>query len=223
MKQKIKIGMVDDHKLFLDAIATSVTIPKKDRDFEYEIVFKAQNGRDMIEQLFVYDDPDLILLDINMPEMDGFESLAWLNEHKPKIKVLMVTMHSREEMIVRAIKLGACGYALKNVSSHELLNAIDSVFIKGYYYSEDITNTMAFAIKNEVGSKGEISPVILSEREMIFLKYATSELTYREIAEKMSLSPRSIDGIRDALFDKLNVKTRIGLVLFALRNVIVEL
>ncbi len=171
-----------------------------------------KNGlADLIRQLKPRLLPALVLLDINMPEMDGFDTALWLKRNFPEIKILALSMYDTNNSIIRMLKNGAKGYILKDISPAELKIALHSVIHKGFYYSEMVTGQ---AMHHFLG---------LNDRETAFLKLVCTEFTYKEIADQMCLSPRTIDGYRDSLFEKLKVKTRVGLVLYAIRNGIVQI
>jgi DNA-binding NarL/FixJ family response regulator len=157
-----------------------------------------------------------------MPGMDGFVSVEWLNENFPDIKILIVSMIEKEESIVKMLKLGVKGYLSKDVEPNELGEALHAVLNKGYYYTDFITGKLVHALQNDTVSNATTN-YSMNEREKEFLQLACSEFTYNEIATKMYLSPKTIDGYRNALFEKLNVKTRVGLVMFAVKNGIVTL
>jgi two-component system invasion response regulator UvrY len=218
--EKIKLAIVDDHKLFRDGIAELIGGFNN-----YSVIIEADNGRHLIEQMASGKLPDIILLDINMKEMDGFETARWLKEHHPEIKILVLSMYENENAIIRMLRAGARGYVLKDITRKELETALSALVTKGYYYTELITGKLIHAINNfdeNMKSSSTVSSLVsLNQRETDFLKWASTELTYKDIAEKMNLSIHTIDGYRDALFEKLNVKSRVGLVLYAIRNKIV--
>ena len=159
-----------------------------------------------------------------MPEMDGYQTAAWLKENHPGIKVLALSMYDHEISIIRMFKAGAKGYILKDSDPSELKTALYSVIHKDFYYSELVTGSLIHNINSRSDEDDYGSAAThLSEREINFLKLTCSELTYKEIADRMCLSPRTIDGYRDALFEKLNAKTRVGLVMYAIKQGIVPL
>ncbi|MFT3675148.1 MAG: response regulator transcription factor [Chitinophagaceae bacterium] len=213
--EKIKIAIVDDHQLFRDGLSELITGFGK-----YSVVIEADNGLDFIRQLDKAI-PDIVLLDINMKKMDGFETAEWLKEHHPDIKILVLSMYENENAIIRMLKYGARGYVLKDIRKKELEQALSSLVTKGYYYTEMITGKLIHVIN----SMDEVKPgqsirdlVSLNQREIEFLRLACTELTYKDIAEKMHLSVHTIDGYRDALFEKLHVRSRIGLAVYAIKN-----
>lgn len=219
--EKVKIALVDDHKLFRDGLAELIS-----GFSEYKIIIEADNGADFIQQLKTKVAPDIILLDINMKEMDGFETAEWLKENHPEIKILVLSMYENENAIIRMLKLGARGYVLKDIRKTELEQALASLVSKGYYYTDLVTGKLIHVLNTlEDGGPGQTVQEIstMNPRETEFLKWACTELTYKEIAEKMNLSVHTIDGYRDSLFEKLDVKSRIGLVLYAIKNKIVML
>ena len=217
MKQKTNVALVDDHVLLRNGLAGVV---KTFGDFE--VLFEANNGKHFIEQLGHHSTPEIILLDINMPEMDGFDTAVWLKKNHPDIRVLALSMYDNENAIIRMFKAGAKGYILKDCDPQELRTALDSVVRKGYYYSEMVTGRLIHTINQLDEEESNIKQLVqLNEREIEFLKLACTEMTYKEIADKMFLSPRTIDGYRDTLFEKLNAKTRVGLVMYAIKNGIV--
>jgi DNA-binding NarL/FixJ family response regulator len=179
------------------------------------------NGQELIKKLEAGAEPDLVLMDINMPVMDGYEATKWIKNNRPLIKVLALSMYDEENAIMKMLRSGARGYILKDSEPSELRLALDAVVQKGYYYSELVTGKLIHSI-NHTEDETNGNTVKLNDRELEFLKLACSELTYKEIAAEMHLSPRTIDGYRDALFEKLEIKTRTGLAIYAIKNGIVQ-
>jgi two-component system invasion response regulator UvrY len=208
------IALVDDHVLLRSGLAGML------KESGYHVMFEADNGKDFIEKLNKVSEPDIVLLDINMPVMDGYATAAWLKNNHPEIKVLALSMYDDEDAIIKMLKNGARGYILKDSHPSELKAAIESLASKGFYYSEMVTGRLMRTIMDDDAKAVDES---LTEREIEFLKLAATEMTYKEIAEQMHLSPRTIDGYRDAIFEKLNIKSRVGLVLYAIKNGIVKI
>ena len=215
---KPAVVLVDDHVLLRNGLASLI------RSFgDYAVLFEARNGHDFIRQLKPRYLPQIVLLDINMPEMDGYDTALWLKENFPEVKILALSMYDTDNSIIRMLKNGAKGFILKDSSPAELKKALDSVIRKGYYYSEMVTGKLIHTLSHLAEPDQEVHSLLgLNEREMQFIKLACSELTYKAIADHMHLSPRTIDGYRDSLFDKLNVRTRVGLVLYAMKNGIIQ-
>lgn len=218
MPLKTNVVLVDDHVLLRSGLANLV------KNFgNYDVLFEANNGKDFIEKLKPGILPEAVLMDINMPEMDGYETCLWLKNNYPEIKVLALSMYDTENAVIRMFKAGAKGYILKDCDPAELKTALEAVIKKGFYYSEMVTGKLIHTI-NSLDEDSNMKNIIkLNDREITFLKFVCTELTYKEIADKMFLSPRTIDGYRDDLFQKLNVKTRVGLVMYAIKNGIVTL
>jgi two-component system, NarL family, invasion response regulator UvrY len=215
-KNKIQVSLVDDHVLLRNGLASLISSFE-----EYEVLFEADNGIQLQQKFNHAGLPDLVLMDINMPEMDGFATAQWLKQTFPLIKVIALSMYDNESSIIKMLKAGAKGYILKDSEPAELKRALDAVMTKGYYYSELVTGKLIHTI-NKMDEAEEIkSSAQLTGREVEFIKLACTEMTYKEIADKMFLSPRTIDGYRDDLFEKLNIKTRVGLVMYAIKNGIV--
>src|SRR4051812_3813465 len=215
----IKVSLVDDHVLLRKGLADLISSQG------YSIHFQCDNGKQLCTKLNNQDLPDIILMDINMPEMDGFEATRWLKENYPLVNVLALSMYDDENAIIRMLRNGAKGYILKDSEPSELKTAINAVVTKGFYYSEIVTGKLVHNLKKLEEDDHENSNMHLAklnEKEITFLKLACTEMTYKEIADHMYLSPRTIDGYRDQLFEKLNVKSRIGLVLFAIKNGLVR-
>lgn len=215
--EKVKVALADDHVLVRNGLAGLVT------NLGYAVQFQSSNGKEFITKFNKQDPPDIVLMDINMPEMDGYSTTQWLRNNHPLVNVLALSMYDDEYAIIRMFKSGAKGYILKDVEPVELKRAIDDVLTKGVHYTELVTGKLLHSIYSiEHSDKGPVQVLNLNEKEIEFLKLASTEMTYKEIAEKMNVSPRTIDGYRDALFEKLNIKNRVGLVLFAIRHNIVQ-
>lgn len=214
----INIALVDDHVLLRNGLAALIKI------IGFHILFEADNGEDCIKKINAGNIPDLILMDISMPVKDGFETTLWLKHHYPDVKVLALTMIDDENAVIRMLKNGARGYLLKESGPAELKTAIYAVVEKGFYYSEMVSGRLVHSLTgNDQESQASQQVIHLTEKEINFLKLACTELAYKEIADKMKLSPRTVDSYRDHLFHKLNIKTRTGLAVYAIKNGIVKL
>ena len=216
----ITIAMADDHAMLRQGLANLI-----ETFGDYKVVLQAGNGKELIAMIDEKNLPDIALLDISMPEMNGYETAAHLQQHFPSIKMLAVSMMDNESAIIKMIRNGARGYVLKDAEPAELRQALHNVYNKGYHYSELVTSKLIFNMNKQGMDDTAFSgnQDYLSAREVDFLKYACTELTYKEIADKMHVSPRTIDGYRDGLFDKLSIKTRVGLVMYAIKKGIVEI
>jgi len=214
--KKIEVAIADDHALMRSALARLINT------FEgYNVIMEADNGKDLRARIMKHVIPDIVLLDVNMPEMDGFETTQWLYKNYPQIKVLALSMMSDERTIIKMFRLGAKGYLLKNTDPTELKRALDAVMDKNVYLSEYVSAKLVSGLHNDADSPPK--EIVLNEREREFLRLTCSELSYKEIAEKMNLSPRTVDDYRQSLFSKLNVHSRVGLVMYAIKNGIVEI
>ena len=213
--RKIQIAIADDHTLLRNALARLVN------SFDgYSVLLEADNGKDLRNKIIKHIIPDVVVLDVNMPEMDGFETTQWLRKTYPYIKILALSMLSDEKTIIKMFRLGATGYLLKNTDAAELKKALDAVVNKNVYLSEYVSAKLVSGLYTD--TEENIKPVLLNEREKDFLRWVCTELTYKEIAEKMNLSARTVDDYRQSLFNKLKVHSRVGLVMYAIRNGIVE-
>lgn len=212
--ESIQVALVDDHKLFRSGLASLIN------NFPgYKVIIEAGNGRDLIEKINSKVKPDLVLLDVNMPEMDGFATIKWLQQNYPEINVIIISMFEGEENVLALIRSGAKGYLMKDAEPQEFKQALDTVANSQIYYPSFVTRYLINSLQPPVAYNN----IKLNDREREFLKLAGTEFTYKEMADRMNVSVRTIDGYRDQLFQKLNVKSRVGLVLYAIKNKLVEL
>jgi DNA-binding NarL/FixJ family response regulator len=208
----IQIALVDDHRLFRSGIASLIN------NFDgYNVLFEAANGEELIRRISPKFKPDIILLDINMPIMDGSLTAHWVRNNYPEISIIILSMYDDAEKVLAMIKLGVRGYMLKDAEPVEFEQALQKVSAGEIYYPEFVTRLLVDSINHPIDHNK------LNIRELEFLKLASTELTYKEIADQMSISVRTVDGYRDALFEKLNAKSRVGLVLYAIKNKLIDL
>lgn len=198
---KKTIVIVDDHILIAKALEGIIGNFK-----DFEVIYVCENGKDLIQKL--EDDnkvPDIILLDISMPIMDGFETASWLTTNHPGTKVMALSMQGDDNSVIKMIKNGAKGYLLKNTHPKDLETALTRLDSEGFFYPE-WASRIIFSTFNK--DKETENSVKISEREREFLKYTVTELSYKEIADKMCCSPRTVESYRDQLCEKLDLKTR---------------
>lgn len=203
------VVIVDDHLLFARALEKLLN------SFDhFNVIYHVKNGQEFLEQLENPEKvPDIALVDINMPVMNGIETMQRLSASHPGIRVLALSMDDDEGTIIKMLRAGAKGYLLKDIHPDTFCNALNDVIHKGFYYSDRITNTVLTSLH-----KNPSEDIHLKDREIEFLKLVCTEKTYKEIASDMFLSPKTIDGYREALFEKLQVKSRIGLVIYAIKH-----
>ena len=207
--KKHSIVLVEDHTLLSQAIAGIV-----DKFESFKVSYLCKNGAELVEQFKSKSNiPEIVLMDINMPIMNGIETTEWITKNHPGVAVLALTVEEDENTILKMVRAGAKGYLLKDVDKHTLEIALLRIIETGIYHSNIVTD----ALMNSVTGKNQ-EEATLKENEIEFLKLICTELTYKEVADKMNLSPKTIDGYRDNLFVKLNVKNRIGLVLYAIKH-----
>lgn len=212
MNTPIKLAIVDDHTLFRKGFIALL------KDFpEFEIVSEASNGEELLETL-KETSVDVILMDIQMPIMDGIETTERLQFKYLNTRIIIITSHNDDELIKHLISKGANGFLLKNQDIETIKDAIHGVLENGYFFNDKVSKTMVKSlVKN-----GEISPSFarkkLTEREIEIVKLISKEMTSKEIAEKLCLSPRSVDGHKERILQKINAKNIIGVIMYAVRN-----
>ncbi len=203
------IVIVDDHLLIAKAMSSII-----EQFPHFTVLYEVENGLALKQK---FEDPrnvpDIVLLDISMPVMDGFATAEWLNEAYPNVKVVALTVQSDESSVIKMIQAGASSYLTKNIHPADLEKTLEQVIENGYYYPDWATHKIMHAIQ-----AGDHLQPKLTERETEFLTYVCTELTYKEIAAKMNCSPRTVESYRDTLFEKLNIKSRVGLALFAVKK-----
>lgn len=213
----IKIAIADDYKIYRDGLKVGLSA-----DENLTVVMEADNGQDLIDGLPA-SSPDVVLMDLKMPLMDGVEATKEIRKKFSSIKVLVVTMYDDDKFIIHLMENGANGYLLKNAEPDEIRKAIYSVHENGYYFN-DVVNK---ALLKKLVLKNNLKPsfnqnIELTEREMEVLKLICHEKTAAEIAKEIFLSPRSVEGIRQRLIEKVGVRNTAGLVMFAVKNNMVD-
>ncbi|MGG9961658.1 response regulator transcription factor [Ferruginibacter sp. SUN106] len=206
------ISIVDDHILIAKALSGIIENFK-----QFEVLYECENGKVLQEKLQLKKNiPDIVLLDISMPVMDGFATAQWLKETHPEILIMALSMQDDEQSLIKMIRGGAKGYLLKNVHPAELEKALNGLIKNGSYYPDWATSKVFNSLSTATATN--IKTVNFTEREKEFLQYTVTEMSYKEIAEKMFCSPRTVESYRDSLFEKLELKTRVGLAVYAIKN-----
>lgn len=206
---KHTIVIVDDHVLIANALSGIISnFP------QFDVLYLCENGADLQEKIKLKGTPDVILLDISMPVMDGFETAQWLKETHPNVLIMTLSMQDDDNSLIKMIKNGANGYMLKNTHPKDLENGLNILIEKGHYFPD----WAAAKIYTSISDDTITSKTILSDREIEFLHHVATEMTYKDISEKMFCSPRTVENYRDSLFTKLNLKSRVGLAVYAMKN-----
>lgn len=210
------LALVDDHTLMRKTMASAFELSN------YSILFDAANGQEMIDKINQGPLPDLVVMDISMPVMNGFEATKWLTQYCPTVKVLALSVFHDEISIIRMLRNGAKGYITKDSHPDEMSRAVKEILENGYYYS-DLVNEKIINVVNSNDKKSVISIFEnLTENEWTYLRLACTDLVNKQIAEAMDTTESNASFFRQSLFKKFNVNTRIGLVLFALKNNLIE-
>ena len=210
--QVIKIALADDHILLRTALAAVIN-----KNGNFSVVIEACHGNELIAKIEAGTVPDIILLDLNMPELDGYETAKWLQLNYPDIHIIMLTMYDTEPTMIRLLQAGVKCFLKKDIDINELRSAILSVMKTGIYLTNNTTGRLINLFRKRQ-DHSMLMKSMLSEMEMRFLKWACTDKTYKEIAKEMHLNVRAIDNLRDILFGKLEVKNRVGLVMYAVRH-----
>lgn len=214
---KIKIAIADDYKIFREGLKVGLS-----SDENLEVMMEVDNGEELMKELETTS-PDIILMDLKMPIMDGMEATKAVRKKYPNVKVLVVTMYDDDKFIIHLMEIGANGYLLKNAEPEEIKRSIYAVHENGYYFN-DLVNK---ALLKKLVLKNNFKPsfnqnIDLTERELQVLKLICEEKTAVEIGKEIFLSPRSVEGIRQRLIEKVGVRNTAGLVMFAIKNGIVD-
>ncbi|MFZ0489062.1 MAG: response regulator transcription factor [Salegentibacter sp.] len=206
------IIIVDDHNLFAQSLQGLINSFQ-----DYQVSKVCRDGREFVDYIEAnHTKPDIVLLDVRMPVMDGIETMSWLSKNHPEQKVIALTMEHDEETIIKMVEYGCRGYLLKDIEPDEFLVALEDVMESGYYCREEMEESLQDTYIQKISRD-------LTRREMEFLSLACTEKTYKEIADEMNLSPKTIDGYRESLFQKLQVRSRIGMVIFAIKHKLCEI
>jgi DNA-binding NarL/FixJ family response regulator len=212
--KKFSVVIVDDHTLLSQAIQTMVNTFQK-----FTVLYTCKNGQEVLEKFSDYKNiPDIVLMDINMPIMNGVETTEWITKTHPKVNVMALSVEDEEYTILKMLKAGAAGYLLKDTEKAVLEKALIEIAENGFYHTKSVTTILMNSF-----SGNEVKEIEINDKERKFLKLSCTELTYKEIADQMNLSPKTIDNYRNSLFCKLNVKNRVGMVTYAIKNKIYTL
>lgn len=220
MTDKIKIILSDDEELFRKGILFLLQ-----REPNFEIIFEASNGEELVEYLINSNNyPDIILMDLKMPLLNGVEATKIIHKKFPSIKTIALTSYNTQSFIANMINVGASSYLVKNASPKEMIFTINEVFDKGFYYNENVMKVIhQDIISSSQSTKSNLDEDFLTNREKEVLSLICNQLNTAEIAEKLFISPRTVEGHRNNLLLKTESKNMAGLVVFAIQNKIIQI
>ncbi len=212
------VALIDDHVLLRQGLANFI-----ESLGNYKVLLQADNGSDYIEGVKSLSPPDIVLLDITMPIMDGYKTAQWIKANQPHIKILALSMIDEETAIIRMLRAGACGYLLKYTSLEELKLALDTVAAKGFYFNDIVSNTLIRNVRSAGIDAKTDTKVEFTERELEFLQHYCTELSTKEVAQRMGVSVRTLEGYRANVCDKTKTSSRIALTLFAIKHKLIKI
>jgi DNA-binding NarL/FixJ family response regulator len=221
MNDKIKIAIADDEQLFRTGMR--FLLEKTD---EFEVIFEAEDGNELIDLLKSSERvPDIILMDLKMPNLNGVEATKIVHKDYPDIKIIALTSYGGKSFIINMIDVGASSYLLKNTSPKDVVFTIKEVHSKGFYYNEKVMKMIHENLLSSSGKKirSDLDKKLLSKREIEVLELICAEYTTNEIAEKLFISPRTVDGHRNNLLLKTGSKNVAGLVIYGIQKRLIEL
>ncbi len=215
----IEVALVDDHAVTRKGIKTII-----ESGNNISVILEASDGAELLDKLgktSAY--PKILIADISMPVMNGFDLLDHLQKKYPAMKVIIFSLFSDTDTIITLINAGASGYLHKSADPLQLLTAIKSVATKGYYVNELVSKENFKQKKISTKNDSSGGHAILSQGEINVIKLCCTDLTYREIARQLNLSPKTIDHHREKIFKKLGVRNRAGLVVYCFRNGLIDI
>lgn len=217
-RPKIPIALVDDHALFRGILADMINGLEG-----YEVVVEAAHGEDYIAQA-AGKCIAVAIVDLHMPVMDGYRTIAWIRANAPQTRAMALTFEKTEEAMVRALRAGACGFLLKDVSKSVFKEALDRVATVGHYHDDELAQLLIPSKPEHRNGHANRSLVELTDREAEFLQLVCDEeeYTYDRIADLMRVHRRTVDGYRESVFSKFGIKSKVGLVLFAMKSGVVK-
>ena len=216
MNRPIKVAIADDHALFRAGVRTSL-MGRKD----VELIAEADNGMQLLN-LLKHIEPDVILLDIQMPIMDGIQTLPEIRKLYPHIKVIILSMHNDHSMISKLMEIGANSYLTKNSDSENIYQAIKTCYEQEFYFNELTNKALLSGLRTKRTEPGSPQEINLSDKEITILNLMCEEKTTKEIADIVEISPRTVEAIRDKLKTKTGAKSMAGLVMYALKSGIIN-
>ena len=217
MSQIIKVAIADDHQIFRDGIRMAL----KDKEY-LKIIWEAVDGKDLMHKL-VLKLPDVILMDIRMPEIDGINAISIIRKEYEALKIIVLTMYDDQEMITKMMEMGANAYLTKTTDPEEIYQAILTCMNDDFYFNELVNKAVLLKLQHKKTVRQFYpNPVKLSEKEIKILKLIAEDKTTEEISKEVFLSPRTIETIRQNMKQKVGAKTIAGLVMYAMRNKLLE-
>ena len=217
MEKIIHIALADDHKIYRDGIRMSLKIHEHIR-----IIWDAEDGKDMLHKLKMKL-PDLLIMDINMPETDGIKALQLIRKEYEDLKVIILSMYNDSETVTRMMEYGANAYLTKTADAEEIYQAIITCINNEYYFNELVNSAVLLKLQRRKISKKFVSATVtLSEKELKVLKLMSEDKTTEEISEELFLSPRTVESIRQTMKSKVGVKTLVGLMMYAIKRNMIE-
>jgi DNA-binding NarL/FixJ family response regulator len=215
--EPIKVAIADDHKIFRDGIRMSLS----GKDY-LRIIWEAEDGKDLVHKMKIKL-PDVLLMDIRMPEMDGVNAISLLRKEYEQVKIIVLTMYDDQEMISRMMEMGANAYLTKTTDPEEIYNAILSCMNDDFYFNDLVNKAVMMKLQHKKSVRQYYpNPIKMSEKELKILKLIAEDKTTEEISREVFLSPRTIETIRQNMKTKVGAKTIAGLVMYAMRNKLID-
>jgi len=217
ISQQIKVAIADDHKIFRDGIKMSL----RDREF-LKILWEAEDGKDLMHKMRIKQ-PDILLMDIRMPELDGINAIGLIRKEYEEVKIIVLTMYDDQEMITKMMEIGANAYLTKTTDPDEIYHAIITCMNDDFYFNDLVNKAVLLKLQHKKTVRQFYpSPTKFSEKELRILKCIAEDRTTEEISKEVFLSPRTIETIRQKMKEKVGAKTIAGLVMYGMRNKLLE-
>jgi DNA-binding NarL/FixJ family response regulator len=215
--QQIKVAIADDHKIFRDGIRMSL----KDREF-LKILWEAEDGKDLMHKMSIKQ-PDILLMDIRMPHLDGINAIDLLRKEYEEVKIIVISMYDDQEMITKMMEMGANAYLTKTTDPDEIYHAIITCMNEDFYFNDLVNKAVLLKLQHKKTVRQFYpNPTKFTEKELRILKCIAEDRTTEEISKEVFLSPRTIETIRQKMKEKVGAKTIAGLVMYGMRNKLLE-